>query len=120
MADRTELEALTVDELRDLAADADVEGRSGMNKAGLVDALADGPAPPDTTPVAAEPEEGRPGPGIDEALAAERERLREAEAAAAADVEERPTVGGIDDVLVARRAATIEAEAEPTPVTEAP
>lgn len=36
-----ELEALTVDELGDLARELDIEGRSGMNKAELVAAIQD-------------------------------------------------------------------------------
>lgn len=37
-----DLEGRTVDELRDLARDRDIPGRSGMTKAQLIDALRDG------------------------------------------------------------------------------
>lgn len=42
---RNELEAKTRDELRKLASEANIKGRSKMNKAALVDALATEPEP---------------------------------------------------------------------------
>lgn len=96
MATRTELEELNVADLRDLAAEADLEGRSSMSKADLVDALADdGPAP------AGESSGPRP---LDRLLGPDPD----------AEPAERPTVpaGGIDPALEAEAKAAAAAEAE--------
>ena len=78
---RDELDALSKDELYELATDADVSGRSGMSKGELVDALADDAPAGDSRTI--------PPGGIDPILVQRRDELRaredaEAEAAAAA------------------------------------
>lgn len=78
---RDELDALSKDELYELATDADVSGRSSMSKGELVDALADDAPTGDSRTI--------PPGGIDPILVQRRDELRaredaEAEAAAAA------------------------------------
>lgn len=85
MATRTELEELNVTDLRDLAAEAELEGRSKMTKAELVDALADD-GPGDA------PQEGESGVrSLDRLLGPDPD----------AEPAQRPTVpaGGIDPRL---------------------
>lgn len=119
MPTRTELEALTVDDLRALASEADVDGRSSMTKSELVDALADEPDQDDGPTVPAAPPPTGAG-GIDERLVAARDETRAREDAEAAAVEDRPVVGGIDPLLVERREATRQADAAEVSVSEAP
>lgn len=129
MATRDELQQLTKDELYEQATDADVEGRSTMSKAELVDALADdtGDTPSTETPAAAlsasDPPEveqtvqqeavndGRVGldPVLADAKAAARERDAEAASLATPYRGQADVVGR--EVFQAQREATRQAEA---------
>lgn len=66
MATREDYEGMTVEELRAEAADAEIEGRSSMNKAELVDALSGGgggTGPTDPNEGVNYDDEGTPGVG---------------------------------------------------------
>lgn len=121
MPRRDELEAMTVDDLQDLAAERAVEGRSSMRKADLIDALADGPAPlvdvlapddDDPLEIFAPATPAAPAGTLDPALAAARDatRAREAAQARPSAVTDPPTVVGADTFAAARQ-ATLDAEA---------
>lgn len=124
MPNRDELQGRTVAELRDLASDAEIEGRSSMSKDELVAALADDSgravAAPEQTEQQQAVNDRRTGidPRLVEAKAATRER--EAELARPSAVEEPVRVVGAETFQAARE-ATRQAEADAAgSVREAP
>lgn len=127
MPPRDELESRNLDELRALASDAEIEGRSSMNKADLVDALADdgdtSPAaeragtpsdeitPPEQTDQQEAVNDGRTG--LDPVLADAKAATREREEALAADrLPDDPVRVVGREAFEAAREATRQAEAD--------